>query len=100
MRLTADRLKAFKEKAKTLEKRARQHANRKTDENIGRRVKEIFAARMDDDLDVKGAFDGIYDLLLSMDTKSLAPSVASGCLKALEEIDQVLQVLFRENGAL
>ena len=94
MRLVADKLKTFKEKVKTLEKKARQSGTGKMDESVGRKVREIFTARMDDDLNVKGAFDGLYDLLLNMDTKSVAPSAASGCLKALEKIDQVLQVLF------
>jgi cysteinyl-tRNA synthetase len=97
MRLVADKLKTFKEKVKALEKRAGRSADAKVDGNVVRKVRELFSTRMDDDLDVKGAFDGLYDLLLSMDTKTLAPSVASECLKALGKIDRVLQVLFPAN---
>jgi len=64
MRLAADRLKTFKEKVKSLEKRARQSANGKRDENVGRKVRDIFAARMDDDLDVKEPLTGFTILCL------------------------------------
>jgi hypothetical protein len=49
---------------------------------------------MDDDLDVKGAFDTVTDLVSSMDGRNLIPSTASGIMKALKEVDEVLQVIF------
>jgi hypothetical protein len=48
---------------------------------------------MDDDLDVKGAFDALDDFLLILNTKEITPSVASGYLKGFKDIDQVLQIL-------
>jgi len=94
MDLAAERLTAFKEKIKALEKRAKQNAGARTDGSALRRVRELFSAGMDDDLDVKTAFDGVYDLLDHSDMKTLSPSVASGYLKGLRETDQVFQVLF------
>ena len=49
---------------------------------------------MNDDLDVKGAFDALYDFLFNTDKTGLTASVASGYLQALKGVDQVLQVLF------
>ena len=40
---------------------------------------------MDDDLDVKGAFDTLYDFLFNTNIKDLTASVASGYLKALTD---------------
>ncbi len=97
MRLAADKLKTFKEKIKALEKRAGQNANPKNDGNAARKVKELFTNRMNDDVDVRGAFDALYEFLVTADIKGFPPSVASGYLKGLREIDQVLQVLFRVN---
>ena len=61
------------------------------------KVKELFTGRMDDDLDVKGAFDALFDFFINVNIKDITPSIASGYLKALKDIDQVLQVLFRVN---
>ena len=97
IRLAADKLKTFKEKIKALEKRARQNAMAKNDGNAARKVKELFTNRMDDDVDVRGAFDALYDFLVTADIRGFSPSVASGYLKGLREIDQVLQVLFLVN---
>jgi cysteinyl-tRNA synthetase len=97
IRLAADQLKRFKEKIEALEKRAGRKMNATMDGNAARKVKELFTDRMDDDLDVRGAFDALYDFLATADIKGLPPSVTSGYLKGLREIDRVLQVLFRMN---
>jgi cysteinyl-tRNA synthetase len=97
MRLAADQLNAFKERIKALERRAGRNSGVRVDENAVARIKEIFVGRMDDDLDVKGAFDAVHDFLTTMNIKDLTVSVASGYLKALKEIDQVLQVLFQKS---
>jgi cysteinyl-tRNA synthetase len=97
IRLAADQLKRFKEKIKALEKRAGKNVNATLDGNAARKVKELFTDRMDDDLDVRGAFDALYDLLVTTNMKDITRPVASGYLKGLREIDRVLQVLFRMN---
>jgi len=93
MRLAADRLKAFKERMRALKHRADQNTGATIDENGAGKVRSLFSEKMDDDLDVKGAFDSLHDFFVAADTGDLAPAVASGYIKALKEVDQVLQVL-------
>ncbi len=97
MRLAADKLNTFKEMIKALKGRTDQNVDSKGDEGALGKVKALFIDRMDEDLDVKGAFDALHGFLAAADIKELAPSVASGYLKGLKEIDQVLQVLFQGN---
>lgn len=94
MGLTTNRLKAFKEVIKALEGSTGRNTDASPDENAIGEIKAIFAERMDNDLDVQGAFDALYNFLVDANIKELAPSIASGYLKGLKEIDQVLQVLF------
>jgi cysteinyl-tRNA synthetase len=56
--------------------------------------KEAFQERMDDDLDVKGAFDTVGDLVSRIDIRNLTSKEASGVITALRDIDEVLQVVF------
>jgi len=97
MRLAAEKLKTFKKRVKALKARADQNADANVDESTLGKVKELFTSRMNDDLDVKGAFDALDEFLIAANGKDLTPSVASGYLKALKDIDQVLQVLFQVN---
>ena len=94
MRLAADRLKAFQERMRALKQRADQNTGATIDENRAGKIRALFSEKMDDDLDVKGAFDSLYDFLVATGIDDLAPTVASGYMKALKEIDQVLQVFF------
>lgn len=96
-RLSADRLNTFRERVKALEDRIGQNTEAKVDENAMAKVKALFTERMDDDLDVKGAFDSLYDFLAAANIETLTPTAASGYLKALKGVDQVLQVLFPGN---
>jgi hypothetical protein len=48
---------------------------------------------MDDDLNVKRAFDALFDDLLRTDPENIKPRVASGIVHALREIDQVLRIM-------
>jgi cysteinyl-tRNA synthetase len=61
-------------------------------------VEEVFRERMDDDLDVKGAVDGILRSLTDLTDRraggDLTPAVARAALDALRRIDTVLQVIF------
>ena len=94
MRLAADKLNTFREMVKALKGRTDQNVDSNGDEGAMGKVKALFTDRMDEDLDVKGAFDALHEFLAAADIKELAPSVASGYLRGLREIDQVLQVLF------
>ncbi len=97
IRFAADKLKTFKERMKTLRGGADRNADANVDENAAGKVKALFTERMDDNLDVKGAFDALYDFLMTTNIKDITRPVASGYLKALKAIDQVLQVLFQAN---
>ena len=97
MRRAVDKLKTFKKMLKALKDRTDQNMNGDADGDAMGKVKGLFTGRMDDDLDVKGAFDSLLDFFVTMDTKDITPSIASGYLKALKDIDQVWQVLFQKN---
>jgi cysteinyl-tRNA synthetase len=92
MRSAADKLRAFREMVNEAKGRADWEAD--LDGEVTRRIKGIFSERMDDDLDVKGAFDGLYGVLAELELGDLNPAEASAIMKALKEIDGVLRVLF------
>ena len=58
------------------------------------RIKEVFTKYMDKDLDVRGAFDALCNLLLRMNIGLLKPEEASGIISGFKEIDSVLKVVF------
>ena len=92
MRSAAERLRNFKKMVTDIERVAKRAAT--TDTKTARNLKTIFSVRMDDDLDIKSAFDQLYDAFAKMNVKSLKPAEASGLIKGLKEIDEVLQVIF------
>jgi len=92
MRLTTAKLRRFKEQVKRIKGRAGSTTDAGTEQ--ARNIKEAFQERMDDDLDVKGAFDNVNALVSGLDSSNLTPKAASGVTKALKEVDEVLQVLF------
>jgi FtsZ-binding cell division protein ZapB len=53
---------------------------------------------MNDDLNVKAAFDGIFNIVLKLDNlkenKQLNPQDAKVALEALERVDRVLRIVF------
>jgi len=60
----------------------------------GVRIREIFREHMDNDLDVKGAFNGILNLLSRSAQSDISPSEASFIIRELRECDSVFQVIF------
>ncbi|MCK5553609.1 MAG: class I tRNA ligase family protein [Deltaproteobacteria bacterium] len=92
MRSAADRLRKFREMVKEVEGRADQEAE--LEWKVARRMKRVFAESMDDDLDVRRAFDGLYGVLSQLEFGELKPTEASGAMKALRQIDGVLRVIF------
>ncbi len=92
MRATTEKLRKFKEEVKKIENKAGSTTDKDTEQ--ARRIKEAFQERMDDDLDVEGAFDAVSALVAGVDIKALTPGAASGIVRALREIDEVLQVIF------
>jgi cysteinyl-tRNA synthetase len=89
MRRAAEKLRAFRKMVNAIEKRADREGE--LDGEVTRRIKGIFSERMDDDLDVKGAFDGLYGALAELE--DLKPVEASAIMRALREIDGVLRVI-------
>jgi len=92
MRSTADKLTAFREMVNAVKARADQEA--KPPAEAVQRIGRVFAERMDDDLDVRGAFDGLYRALAELELEDLKPPEASAIVKALREIDGVLRVIW------
>lgn len=92
MRATTEKLRRFKEQVKKIENKAGSTTDTGTEQ--ARNIRNAFQERMDDDLDVKGAFDSVSALISGADMKNITPSEAAGIIKALEEIDEVLQVVF------
>ena len=87
-----ERLRRFKERVKKIEDRA-DHTT-ETDTEPAQKIKEAFEERMDDDFDVKGAFDNVSSLVSRIDIQKLSPIEASGVTNALNKVDEVLKVIF------
>jgi hypothetical protein len=49
---------------------------------------------MDNDLDVRAAFNELHESLSTINLTTLGPGEASGIIHALREIDSVLKVIF------
>lgn len=92
MAFAAEKLRKFKKTAEALGDigtRATGAGRKATEE-----IKKIFAGSMDEDLDLKQAFDKVDEFLSKLDLRDLEPEVAAGFLKGLKEIDKVLGVIF------
>jgi cysteinyl-tRNA synthetase len=98
MEAAAGRLREFKGLVRAI----RKHAARKHTGNLAPvegkvavMLKKTFVDTMDNDLDVKGAFDGLYRIIAELKTDELKPAEAAGIVKTLREIDNVLKVIFK-----
>lgn len=60
---------------------------------VSRQLRSAFTEGMDDDLNVKAAFDELADLLCRVKAEELKPGEALHILQTLREIDNVLQVI-------
>jgi len=92
MQSVTERLRRFKEQVKQIKDRAGSTTDADTEQ--ARKINEAFEERMDDDLDVKGAFDNVAIVVKSMDIRNLTPNAASRVTKTLKEVDAVLNVIF------
>ncbi len=92
MRSDAERLRRFKEQVERIKGRAGPTTD--ADTETTRKITEAFRERMDDDLDVKGAFDNVADIVSEIGLRNLNPGVVAGIIKALREIDEVFRVIF------
>ena len=87
-----DKLKRFREMVYNIYNKAEKRDY--PDEKISHRLKQVFVEKMDNDLDVKGSFDVLYKILSGINIDILEHSEASGIIKSLKEIDEVLKVIF------
>jgi len=74
----------------------RRKAGRKSevDREMLKRGKDAFQRGMDDDLNVEKAFDQLYEFIDGIELEALKPEAASGLIKGLKQVDEVLKVLF------
>jgi cysteinyl-tRNA synthetase len=88
----AGELRSFRQLVMTLRKRAGRAEPTESKEAV--MLIKTFAENMDNDLDVKGAFDGLSRIMSGIEIDQLKPGEASETIRALQEIDNVLQVIF------
>ena len=92
MRVAVDTLRKFRRIVRSIEKKIAQSTY--LDARSAQRLKQIFAEKMDNDLDVRAAFNELYEALSKINVKTLGLSEAPGIVNALREIDGVLKVIF------
>jgi cysteinyl-tRNA synthetase len=85
-------LREFKGIVRAIKKRASSSVPKKS--AISEKILKVFSEHMDNDLNVKGAFDGVHSIVSGSDIHSLTQSDAAGIIKSLKKIDEVLQVIF------
>ena len=98
MRIAVDKLRTFKKLVKTIEEKSQEiippHPPLVKGGWGDYQLKRTFSENMDNDLDVKGAFDGLYKTVSGIKIEELQPGEASGIIRTLKEIDQVFKVIF------
>ncbi len=92
MLLAAEKLRHLKKTINVLERKAQRTDY--SDCRAARAITKSFGEHMDNDLDVKQAFDEIYNAVVHTDLSGMRPADAAATIRALKEIDQVLQVIF------
>lgn len=92
MQMGAKKLRACKNIVKRITRRAR-HAHAQ-EGNITEKLERTFRTCMDDDLNLRGAFDGMHKILMGMKIDMLSPGDASGIVMTLQKVDEVLRVIF------
>ena len=92
MHAAAERLREFRRGISVVRKKS---GNAKPEETAhSRELRAAFVVGMDNDLDIKKAFDGMHHILKNIRIADLKPSAAAGIQEALKKADDVLQVLF------
>jgi len=92
MRLTVNKLRTLKRHVKEIERKSAEKSGLRSFSVD--RIEKAFAGNMDDDLNVKKAFDGICNVVSEIKADVLTPAEAAGIIKALREIDKVFKVIF------
>jgi len=92
MRKTAEKLRSFTGKMSAIHVMA-QSATGSAGTPRGEQLLNAFTAHMDDDLDIRCAFDSVERLVSEIDVSRISPGEACDVVAALGRIDGVLQVL-------
>ena len=87
---TTEKLRELKKWVSTIEKAARESAQLRSE--LAETTRRRFIERMDDDLDVRGAFDSLCESLSPV--RNPKPGEAAALIGTLREIDCVLRVIF------
>jgi len=85
-------LRKFREKVAGVKKRVGSAAPAECE--TATLLQQTFLENMDNNLDVKGAFDGLNRIVMKIDIGLLKPSDAADIIKSLKKIDDVLKVIF------
>jgi cysteinyl-tRNA synthetase len=92
MQAAAQKLKDFRASVSAIRSRAGKAAP--VSSPIAEDLRLSFVTAMDTDMQVKEAFDGMQNRVSTIDAHALTPSRASGIIRTLRGIDEVLQVIF------
>jgi cysteinyl-tRNA synthetase len=92
MSLTATKLRTFRNIVKAIKKKAAK--NPAPVDRIGNILRKTFTGHMDNDLHVRDAFDGLFEIVAGINVHELNPSEATGIINTLKNIDDVLKVIF------
>ena len=76
----------------TIENKIVQRTN--PDTRVAQRLKQGFEEKMDNDLNVRAAFNELYEVVSTFNLTTLGVSEAAGIIHALREIDGVLKIIF------
>ena len=90
--LVTEKLRTFKRLVNKINAKAslRSHFQGKVPQSL----RSTFARYMDNDLNMKKAFDGLYKIVSEIKIDELKPVDASGIIKTLKGIDEVFKVFF------
>jgi cysteinyl-tRNA synthetase len=90
--LVTEKLRTFKRLVDKINAKAsyRSHFQGKVPQNL----RSAFTRHMDNDLNMKKAFDGLYKIVSDVKIDELKPVDASGIIKTLKGIDEVFKVFF------
>ncbi len=92
MKSAAEKLRRLQGQVRKIERRAEGSAPLEDDRARG--IREAFRGHMDEDLEVRNAFDGLSRELEAVKPDDLKPAAAAAIILALREIDRVLNVIF------
>ncbi len=92
MRSTAAKLKEIKSIAREIGRKAGKRPDTHT--KTAQEIKSAFSQEMDNDLNVKRAFDRVCEIVAGIIPDKLGSGEAAGIISTIEKIDEVLKIIF------